>query len=108
MTKLTKALLLSAFVYPGAGQLFLKHYKTGIGFVIITSIGLYFIIDNILKIAYQLADDITMGGAIPDSADLLNTFSQSDSAQLNNVAIIISITWLISLLHTYFVGRETD
>ena len=106
MTKLTKALLLSAFVYPGAGQIFLKRSTSGIIFIIISTIGLYFILSNIFKITFQVIEDIKNGGVQPDFTTLLSLVSQHDTQLLNNAMTVIIITWLVSVIHVYFVGKS--
>ncbi len=108
MTKSTKALLLSALVYPGTGQLLLKRYHAGIAFIIISSFSLYFILNNTYKIASKIIENITIGGNTVDFTNLLSMVSQSETSQLNNAVTILSITWFVSLIHTYFIGRKTD
>jgi hypothetical protein len=106
MTKSTKAILLSAFVYPGAGQVFLKRYISGIIFIGISTIGLYFIVANAVKIALQIVDQIRSGNAPPDFITLLNLVSQHDTQLLNNAFILIMVTWLISIIHAYLLGKH--
>ena len=105
MTKLTKALLLSAFVYPGAGQIFLKCYTSGIIFIITSTVGLYFILSNTFKIAFQIIEDVKNGGAQPDFTTLLNLASQHDTQLLNNAVTVIITSWLLSIIHTYWISK---
>lgn len=105
MTKSTKALLLSAFVYPGAGQLLLKRYYLGAGFIIVTTIGLYFILANIFRIANQIIERVQSGGQTPDFSVLLSLVSQHDTALLNNAFTVMVITWFLSILHIYLINK---
>ncbi len=105
MMKSTKAILLSAFVYPGAGQLFLKRSTSGIIFITISTIGLYFILSNIFKITFQVIDDIKNGGAQPDFTTLLSLISQHDTQLLNTAMTVMIITWLASIIHLYLMGK---
>ncbi len=105
MTILTKALLLSAFVYPGAGQLLLKRYYLGAGFIIATTIGFYFILENTFKIANQIIMSVQSGKQAPDFTSLLSLISQHDTNQLNNAFIVMVVTWFASLIHIYLIGK---
>ncbi len=106
MTKSTKALLLSAFVYPGAGQLLLKRYYLGAGFVVITTIGFYFILANTFKIANQIIVRIQSGEQAPDFSALLSLISQHDTSLLNNAFSIMILAWLLSLIHIYIIIKS--
>ncbi|MBL1321871.1 MAG: hypothetical protein COA63_012540 [Methylophaga sp.] len=108
MTKLTKALLLSAFVYPGAGQIFLKRSTSGIIFIIISTMGLYFILSNIFKITFQIIEDIKSGGVQPDFTTLLSLISQHDTQLLNNAFTVMIVTWLISIIHIFIVSKTSQ
>lgn len=108
MTKSTKAILLSAFIYPGAGQIFLRHYISGIIYIGISTIGLYFIIENALGIASKIVDQIQSGTAPPDFMILLSLVSQHDTQLLNNAFIVIIVTWLISIIHVYFLRKTPE
>ena len=108
MTKSTKALLLSAFVYPGVGQLLLKRYYLGTGFIVVTTIGLYFILANTFKIANQIIERVQSGEQAPDFSTLLSLISQHDSNQLNNAFTVMVIAWLASLIHIYLIGKITS
>lgn len=101
MTKSTKAILLSTFIYPGAGQIFLKRYISGIIFIAIFTIGLYFIVANAFKIALQIVDQIQSGAAQPDFMTLLSLVSQHDTQLLNNAFIVMMVAWLLSMVHIY-------
>ncbi len=108
MTKTTKAILLSAVAYPGAGQIFLKRYPIGIVFIVISTIGLYFILQNIFKITFQIIDRIKSGETPPDFSSLLSLLSQHDTQLLNSAFIIMIITWVASIIHVYFIGNKTN
>ena len=106
MRKSTKALLLSAFVYPGAGQLLLKRYYLGAGFIVVTTIGLYFIVANTFRIANQIIERVQSGGQAPEFSALLSLVSQHDTNQLNNAFTVMVIAWLASLIHIYLIGKN--
>jgi hypothetical protein len=107
MTKLTKAILLSALIYPGAGQIFLKRYHTGVVFITISTIGLFFVLKNTFKIAFDIIEKVQNGGEKPDLSSLLSLVSQHDTQLLNNVITIMIVTWLVSIIHAYFIGKST-
>ncbi len=106
MTKSTKALLLSALVYPGAGQVFLKRYTIGIIMIGITSVGLYLVLENTFKITFQIIEKIQNGEAQPNFSTLLGLVSQHDTQLLNNAVTIMVITWLVSIVHLYIISKN--
>ncbi|PHS26140.1 MAG: hypothetical protein COA83_03635 [Methylophaga sp.] len=107
MTKTTKALLLSAFAYPGGGQIFLKRYLSGMVFISISTIGFYYVLKNTFQIAFQIIEQVKNGAAPPDFTTLLSLVSQHDTQLLNNVITIMLITWLVSIVHIYFIEKNT-
>lgn len=109
MTKSLKAVLLSAFVYPGAGQIFLKRYPIGIAFISIVTVGLYFVVSNILTRVSQVLEQIQSGQVPPDIASILVLVTQqsnTDSSQIVNTAsTAIVATWFVSIIHAYLNGK---
>jgi hypothetical protein len=105
MTQSTKALLLCIFVYPGAGQLLLKRYTSSVIFICVTTFGLYFILENVFHIAFQIIDRVQNGEAPPSFISIMELVSQHDTQRLNTAFTAMIVTWVISIIHIYVVKK---
>ncbi len=110
MTKSMKAALLSAFVFPGVGHVFLKKYISAAVLAGIAFGGLYFLITKAVERALQITEKIQSGEIqldITGISELVSNQSTGTEAQLQNIAAaVLVITWLIGILDAYRVGRK--
>jgi uncharacterized membrane protein len=112
MQKSTKAVLLSALVFPGAGHLLLKKYRSAAVLVSVSFTGLYYLISNAIEKGVQIAEAIQSGAVAPDVAaitDLLSKQATGSEAQLVNLATVaVLICWIFGIVDAYRVGRTRD
>lgn len=108
MTQSTKAFLLCVFIYPGAGQILFKRYVSGILFIVLTSIGLYFILEHVFRIAFQIIERMQNGEAQPGFSSILNLVSQHDTQLLNTAFMVMIVTWAISIIHIYLIAKAQE
>lgn len=112
MRKSTKAVLLSAFVFPGAGHFYLKENITGSVLAIAAFFGLYSIVAGILERAQQIADKIVSGEVQADMtiiAELVSRQSNGTDAQSLNIATtVLIVSWIIGMLDSYRAGRKKE
>jgi TM2 domain-containing membrane protein YozV len=111
--KSTKAALLSAFVFPGVGHIYLKRYIPGLALVGASLVGIYYLISGTVTAAWEIAEKIQGASAQPDVtaiAELVTKQSAAvDSQLLLNIATVgIIICWIIGIVDSYRVGRERD
>ncbi len=110
MTKPIKAVMLSAFVFPGAGHFFLKKYVPGIVLAGIALVSLYFIISKTVERAREIADKILLGEVQLDIAAITELVSRqpagTDTELINLAWIVLIISWLIGIADSYRVGRS--
>lgn len=104
-----KAALLSAFVFPGVGHVYLKRYIPG-GLLAGTAfIALYFLISEMVERALQIVDKIQNGEIQPDVAvitELVSKQPMGNEAQLMSIATaVLIIAWLIGIVDSYRAGR---
>ena len=104
-----KAALLSAFVFPGTGHLFLKKLISGTVLACAACACLYVLISESLEKALQITDKILTGEVTPDvvtMTELLSKQSTGNEDLLLNVAWYVLIaTWLIGIVSAYLSGR---
>ncbi|MFV2032642.1 MAG: hypothetical protein ACC663_09100, partial [Gammaproteobacteria bacterium] len=96
----TKAALLSALGYPGAGHLYLKHYISGALLAGAASVSLYLIVVNLVAQAQQIVDKIFSGEVGLDIAAITEAVSRQsggDQSQLLNIAwTVLIVSWLVA------------
>jgi len=112
MNRSMKAALLSAFVFPGVGHVYLKRYISGTLLAGTALIALYFAITAAVERALQIVDKIQSGEIQPDVAvitELVTKQATGADAKLINIATaVLIITWLIGIVDSYRVGRLQD
>lgn len=110
MNQSVKAALLSALIFPGVGQISLGHKKRGwliIGFIaVIFSL----IINEVMKIAYTIIEDMQKNGATMDVENISNATSGlvgfSDNMFLNVLLIALLVTWMLSIFDAYRLNKK--
>ena len=109
MKKSTKAVLLSAFVFPGAGHVYLKRYLFGAVLAGAALAALYVFVSGAVGQALQITAMIERGELHPDVAAIADLVSQQPmgaDAQIINIATaVLIITWLIGIVDSYRIGR---
>ncbi len=94
MKKSTKAALLSAFVFPGVGHIFLKKYISGVALVGVSVAALYYLIAKTVERALEITEAIQRGEVQLDVtaiAELVSKQSIGTDAHLLNIATAASI-----------------
>ena len=112
MKKSMKAALLSAFVFPGVGHLYLKKYIHGVVLVGTSLAGSYYVISKTVERALEIVEKI-QSGAVPldvtTITELVSKQSTGTEGQFTHIiTIVIVICWFISIIDSYRVGRAQD
>ena len=111
MKPVTKAVLLSAFAFPGAGHYVLKKYYRAVFFFAVTLIALFILMRQIMSIAQGIANEIVSGKIPFDVVQIMQAIHHSvygellHSASLGVQALIAC--WFIALVDCYRVGRNS-
>ena len=112
MKKSTKAVLLSAFIYPGVGHIVLKRYVSAAGLIVAASASLYILVSNAVTKALQISDKIINGEIQPDIEvirDLISKQQTAEETQLITIATtVLIIVWLIGIFDSYRFGRTQE
>jgi len=108
----TKAVLLSAFVFPGTGHIYLKRYSPGVVLIGASFAALYYLVSKAIEKALQIAEKIQSGDVQPDVeaiTELVSEVSTGPEAQLLNIAAAtLIVCWLIGIIDSYRLGRARD
>lgn len=109
MKKSTKAALLSAFVFPGVGHIYLRKYAAGVLLAGASFAAIYYLITKAVERAFEISEKIQSGDVQLDVeaiAELVFQQSSGTDAQILNIAtIILVIFWLIGIFDSYRAGR---
>jgi len=107
----TKAVLLSCFVLPGAGHLYLKRYKFGLLLSVSAVAAVYFITTSAIQAALEVSEIIQGGGVGLDAgaiAELVSQQSRGGEESSSTTMTTLTIIWLIGIFDSYRVGRMLD
>ena len=112
MKKSTKAVLLSAFVLPGAGHLYLKKYVPGSILASVSLVGIYYLVTTTVERAWEIAEKIQSGAVQLDATTVTELVSQqsagTDSQIVNIATLAIIICWVLGIIDSYRAGRVRD
>jgi hypothetical protein len=107
-----KGALLSGLVFPGLGQIALKHYWRGFALVLAVMAGLYIMIVTAVQQAYVILDTLEAEGGMPDS-DTINqaaarAATASDSPMITAVSVLILVCWIVGIIDAWRIGKQKD
>jgi TM2 domain-containing membrane protein YozV len=112
MKKSMKAALLSAFLFPGVGHIYLKRYIPGMVLVGVSLAGIYYLTSKTVERSLQIVEKIQSGDVPLDVTAITELVSKQPTgteAQLLDIATtVIIICWLIGIIDSYRVGRGQD
>jgi hypothetical protein len=107
-----KAVLLSAFVFPGAGHLLLKQYIPATVLAGTALAGLYYLIAKTVEKALRIAEEIQSGEVQLDATTITELVARqttgTDGQLLDFALAVFLISWLIGIIDSYRVGRTQD
>jgi hypothetical protein len=110
MNNTSKGALLSVLVYPGLGQVVLKHYKRGIMLILAASISLMVITVTAVQQALIILEKIESASGIIDMDRILDAVTQasnsSDSLIYNSMLALLILCWIIWIVDGYRIGNE--
>ncbi|OGP87256.1 MAG: hypothetical protein A2031_07580 [Deltaproteobacteria bacterium RBG_19FT_COMBO_43_11] len=106
----TKAALLSALLFPGWGQLFLKRYKRGLAIIVPAVIGMVLILVHIVQIAVALLkaaplkkDAVNFSAVVKLSIDAIKSLNLF---YLLIIFLVIILLWIFSIVDAYLLGKK--
>ena len=109
MNTAVKAALLSGFVFPGLGQMYLKRFKRGLTIMIPVLLALGMIIRTVIVSALERLKAIESGGGIADMETISN-LARIDSAHggtnLKLILLFVLGCWLFSVADAYKIGKK--
>lgn len=103
-----KAALLSAFVLPGLGQIYLKRYWRGIIIMLLVLSAIGVIIVSVTMSTLENLKKMQSQGTVDMSAlsNLTQITSTEHAAYYNVVLILAACCWLFSIIDAYVIGKR--
>ena len=108
MKKSTRAILLSALVFPGAGHIYLKRTKTGLTLIGLTLIALIYIISDIIQRAFAVVEQIIqMGISSSDTATITRLIEQQPGGEWFGLATYGLVgCWVYGVVGCYLLSKK--
>ena len=112
MNNSLKGALLSGLVFPGLGQIILKHYQRGIALMVTVLVSLLVIVVKATQQAFIIFEKIESEGGPIDISTISKAATQasttSDNFIFNFVTTLIIICWIIGVVDAYRIGKKKD
>ena len=107
-----KGAFLSGIVFPGLGQVILKHYRRGIALMLIASVNMLLIIVKIVQQAFIILNKIELQGGVINGGAISNAAAQasttSGSLIFKIALLLIMLCWIIGVVDAYRIGKKKD
>ena len=112
MNNSLKGALLSGLVFPGLGQIVLKHYKRGAVIMLTVLVSLSVIIIEAVQKAFAILEKIELDGGTIDMNTISNAATQasttSDSLIFSFALLLIIFCWIIGVVDAFRIGKKKD
>ena len=112
MKQAVKGALLSGTVFPGLGQIVLKHYARGIALMITVTAGVAALVKIALEQALAILEQIQWDGGTIDMSAISRAAARasthSDSSTFKLLLLLIVCCWVIGTVDAYRIGRRKD
>ena len=108
-----KAALLSTFVFPGVGQLYLRRYRRGLVIMFFAFTGLGYMIWSAVVSALNHLDDtmVKMQGGntnLRELLDIVGSKKLTTDPYLDAVFYITVCFWIFSIIDAYRIGKQRE
>jgi TM2 domain-containing membrane protein YozV len=103
------AALLSALVFPGVGQLYLKRRRRGWLFVLVALVAVVLFMAPIMELVMNITDEIASGKLPYDPIAIamrLEDRGPPASALQSLAPLVMIISWIASTVDAWLLGRK--
>jgi len=112
MNNSLKGAFLSGLIFPGLGQVILKHYKRGAVLMLTVLVSLSVIVMKAVQQAFAILEKIESEGEAISMSTISNAATQaattSRSLIFNLVLLLIIFCWIIGVVDAYRIGKKKD
>jgi hypothetical protein len=107
-----KAACLSGLVYPGAGQIFQKHYFRGIALIAIATLSLSATVMSAAERARAILAAVESSGGESDTATVLREAARlsagRDDRTMAVSSLLIAGCWVVGVVDAYLSGKSAE
>ena len=112
MTRAIKGALLSGLVYPGLGQISLKHHLRGLAFLLAATLGLVAAVVQATRIALEIVENLDLSQGAMALEQIFQAsqqaVAQAHTGRFKIAMALILFSWIISTVDAYLLGRRID
>ena len=112
MNNALKGAFLSGLVFPGLGQIILKHYKRGAVIILAVSVSLVVILIIALQKALAIMEMIESGGSAINMSTIINAATEATTSSASLIfrllMLLVIFCWIIGIVDAYRIGRKKD
>lgn len=112
MSRSTTAVVLSALVLPGAGQLYLKHVCRGIALIGVSLVCLWMIVVQAMQQASAGLVALESENGALDATRIADVASQAASAAgsgaVSMATLVLAVCWIAGIIDAYRLGNKKD
>ncbi len=112
MNNSLKGAFLSGLVFPGLGQLALKHYKRGAVIIIAVLISLSIVVAEAVQKALAILGEVQIEGgeiSISSISEAASKASTTSGSLVFNLALsLVILLWIIGAVDAYRIGKKKD
>ena len=112
MNNSLKGALLSGVVFPGLGQVRLKHYKRGIVLMFTVFASMVVMVLKTVQQAFTILENIMLEGGVIDIKTITDAATQaistSDNVMYNLALLLIVVCWIFGIVDAYRIGKKKD
>ena len=107
MNRSTKAALISALVFPGAGHLFLRKTLSAVLLIAVTFAAVYVLMSSVIQQANVIAEQILSGELQADLGSISNLVAtpKDESSTISLATLALGIAWVVGIFDAWRVGR---
>ena len=112
MNNSLKGALLSGLIFPGVGQIVLKHYKRGAVIMLTVLVSLSVVVVKAVQHALAILEKIESDGGAISMSTISNAATQasttSGSLTFNLLLLLVILCWIIGVVDAYRIGKKKD
>jgi hypothetical protein len=112
MKNALKGALFSGLVFPGLGQVILKHYKRGVVIMLTSSASLLIIITKAVQKAFAILEKMELDSGTIDMNMIVNAAKQSSRISGDSIftlaLLLFVFCWILGTVDAYRIGRIKD
>ncbi len=112
MNNSLKAAFLSGLIFPGLGQIVLKHYKRGAVIMLTVLVSLSVVVAKAVQHALAILEKIESEGGAISMSTISNAATQASATSgnltFNLVLLLVAVCWIIGVVDAYRIGKKKD